>query len=378
MDDEAIQIEVDALRKRLLDDLSTLGASAKHLKLSDTHGRAAAKKTELDRMARALGTRSDYTEGAAFDREKQEERKQQRAIERAERDRHREEEREKRDRDKEKWEAARKERDRLRRRQEDQARRAKEERGRMAPPPLPSGPRRRDASPLRSGSNISPPRRVPSPPPHRSPSPPSRRTRSPVGRRTRSLSSDRTRSPRGIRNPPFRGTRSPPLYRRGARSRSPRRRPSSPETSSHYTNRRQPHSPPPHMPIRKRRSLTPPSLTRRRLSRSPQRNRSSSPQRHLEKYPRYERVLDSPPPDCPDLHPPRRVLNSPPRASGGFGDAAMNDRSPDQIVDDRSPEDKSARYDTNGSRRSSSPKGRGRSASSSSSGSAMSVSGSDD
>ncbi|KAF8592516.1 cwf21-domain-containing protein, partial [Ramaria rubella] len=91
MDDELIQIEVGALRQRLLENLATLAPTAKNLKFSDTHGRAAAKKSELDKMARALGTRPDYTEGAAFDREKQEELKQQRAIERAEREKQKEE-----------------------------------------------------------------------------------------------------------------------------------------------------------------------------------------------------------------------------------------------------------------------------------------------
>ncbi|KAF8528888.1 hypothetical protein BU17DRAFT_22781, partial [Hysterangium stoloniferum] len=91
MDEEGIEAEVSALRQRLLENMATLASSAKNLKLSDTHGRAAAKVAELDRMARAFGTRSDYVEGAAFDREKQEEQKQQRAIERAERERQKEE-----------------------------------------------------------------------------------------------------------------------------------------------------------------------------------------------------------------------------------------------------------------------------------------------
>jgi serine/arginine repetitive matrix protein 2 len=46
---------------------------------------AVAKKTELEKMARALGTRGDYQEGDAFDREKQEEARQRRIIEREER-----------------------------------------------------------------------------------------------------------------------------------------------------------------------------------------------------------------------------------------------------------------------------------------------------
>lgn len=44
-------------------------------------------------MSRVLGTQNDYTKGGAFDREKQEERRQHCIIEREERERRREEER---------------------------------------------------------------------------------------------------------------------------------------------------------------------------------------------------------------------------------------------------------------------------------------------
>ncbi|KIJ56509.1 hypothetical protein M422DRAFT_104187, partial [Sphaerobolus stellatus SS14] len=91
MDEETIEREVDVLRKRLLQNLAQLAPNVKQLKESDTHARAAAKKGELAKMARAFGTRGDYVEGAAFDREKQEELRQQRAIERVERERQKEE-----------------------------------------------------------------------------------------------------------------------------------------------------------------------------------------------------------------------------------------------------------------------------------------------
>lgn len=104
--------------------------SAKSLKPSDTHGLAAAKKAELSKMAAALGTRRDYAEGEAFDREKQEEMKIQRAAQREERDARREEDRKKMQEQREKYEAERKERERLRRREEDRRRN-------MAPPPPP-------------------------------------------------------------------------------------------------------------------------------------------------------------------------------------------------------------------------------------------------
>ncbi|KAG9313530.1 hypothetical protein JVU11DRAFT_5857 [Chiua virens] len=84
LEETEIEAKVTALREELLADLASLATSAKNLKASDTHGIAAAKKTELDKMARALGTRRDYTEGDAFDREKQEENKQVRMVEREE------------------------------------------------------------------------------------------------------------------------------------------------------------------------------------------------------------------------------------------------------------------------------------------------------
>ncbi|CAL1701673.1 unnamed protein product [Somion occarium] len=73
LDEADIDGQVQTLRTKLLANLSSMQTNAKSLKPSDTHGIAAAKKDELDRMARALGTRKDYTEGDAFDKEKQEE-----------------------------------------------------------------------------------------------------------------------------------------------------------------------------------------------------------------------------------------------------------------------------------------------------------------
>ncbi|KAE9386805.1 cwf21-domain-containing protein [Gymnopus androsaceus JB14] len=71
LEEEEIEKQVDALRTKLNANLAAHVPSAKSLKPSDTHGIALAKKSELDRMARALGTRRDYSEGEAFDREKQ-------------------------------------------------------------------------------------------------------------------------------------------------------------------------------------------------------------------------------------------------------------------------------------------------------------------
>ena len=81
------------MRQKLLANLNSMGPDIRSLKPSDRHGIAAAKKEELSKMARALGTRSDYTEGEAFDREKQEELRLRRMAEREEKDRQRDEER---------------------------------------------------------------------------------------------------------------------------------------------------------------------------------------------------------------------------------------------------------------------------------------------
>ncbi|KAI0036000.1 hypothetical protein K488DRAFT_28959, partial [Vararia minispora EC-137] len=90
VDEDETEKQVGALREKLLATLA-LSKPAKSLKLSDTHGMAAAKKAEMNRMAAALGTRRDYAEGEAFDREKQEEQRQRRMVEREEREARREE-----------------------------------------------------------------------------------------------------------------------------------------------------------------------------------------------------------------------------------------------------------------------------------------------
>ncbi|KAJ7591262.1 cwf21 domain-containing protein, partial [Mycena floridula] len=90
IDEDQIEEQVSALRHKLLANLATV-APTKGLKPTDTHGMAAAKKIEMDKMARAFGTRRDYEEGDAFNREKQEEDKIRRRAEREERERHAEE-----------------------------------------------------------------------------------------------------------------------------------------------------------------------------------------------------------------------------------------------------------------------------------------------
>ncbi|KAG6878263.1 hypothetical protein C0993_010035 [Termitomyces sp. T159_Od127] len=93
VDEDEIEQKVGILRAELLKNLAALAPSAKSLKASDTHGLALAKKNELSRMARALGTRSDYQEGDAFDKEKQDEIRIRKQAEREERERKKEEER---------------------------------------------------------------------------------------------------------------------------------------------------------------------------------------------------------------------------------------------------------------------------------------------
>ncbi|KAG8708089.1 RNA-splicing factor [Ceratobasidium sp. 395] len=104
--EEDIEREVSKLREKLTATItSALPTSAKNIKASDTHGLAAAKKEELSKMARALGTSANYVEGDAFNREKQEELRHQRAAEREEKDRRRDEMRLKREEDSKRWEA---------------------------------------------------------------------------------------------------------------------------------------------------------------------------------------------------------------------------------------------------------------------------------
>ncbi|KAF7973219.1 hypothetical protein HWV62_15821 [Athelia sp. TMB] len=236
LDEEKIEEQVDALRTKLLANLSAMAPPPKTLKASDTHGLALAKQTELSKMARALGTRADYAEGDAFDREKQEENKIKRAAVRQERDERKAEERAKMEEQRKKWEEDKREKDRLRRRAEDRVRREREEdrhKERMPPPPPPGCDRERPARDSREGyrgddrRSRSPRRRSPSPPPRarrrsrtpdsRSPSPPPR-----TRRRYDSRSPSRSRSPPPRRRvTPPRERSPPPTPPRKARERSP-------------------------------------------------------------------------------------------------------------------------------------------------------------
>ncbi|KAJ7667758.1 cwf21 domain-containing protein [Mycena polygramma] len=147
VDEEKIEEQVSALREKLLLNLAAMGPGNGRIKPSDTHALAAAKKTELSKMANAFGTRANYVEGDAFNREKQDEERLKRHAEREERDRRRDADRARMEEQKSKWEAEKKERDRLRRREEDRLRKEAEQRRRDMPPPPPRrAPDRRQVS----------------------------------------------------------------------------------------------------------------------------------------------------------------------------------------------------------------------------------------
>ncbi|KAJ3892482.1 pyridoxal phosphate-dependent transferase [Lentinula edodes] len=247
IDEEEIEKQVDELRTKLNANLNAYAMpSTKRFKPSDTHAIAAAKKSELDKMARALGTRRDYAEGQAFDRERQEQDKIKRQVDRGERERRKEEDRAKMAEQKAKWDAERREKDRLRRREEDRLRREREEggggdlrrkqdNGSNMPPPPPARDRSRERY---RGRDRSPPRRPRQDSRSRSPR---RRSPSPLTR------SSRRRSPSASRSPSR--SRSPPRVRRRSVS-TPRRRSGSPPS-------------PPHGNRRDQRSVTAPSRRRR-------------------------------------------------------------------------------------------------------------------
>ncbi|KIL63412.1 hypothetical protein M378DRAFT_79669 [Amanita muscaria Koide BX008] len=73
IDEDEVEEQV-ALREKLLKTLAAFAPAPKSLKSSDIHALAAAQKSELDRIARVLGTTVDYQVGDAFDRENQEDR----------------------------------------------------------------------------------------------------------------------------------------------------------------------------------------------------------------------------------------------------------------------------------------------------------------
>jgi hypothetical protein len=90
--EEEIEEQVASLRRRLLEAASHAQGSGysreetRALRPSDTHALGAAKADETDKMSRALGIRSNYREGDAFDRDLQEKNKLERIEERRKRE----------------------------------------------------------------------------------------------------------------------------------------------------------------------------------------------------------------------------------------------------------------------------------------------------
>jgi len=72
---------VDALRSKLNAQAAATNVR-QQFKPSDTHAILAAKRTEMERMARALGTSGSYVEGQAFDPVHAEEMKRERIAKR--------------------------------------------------------------------------------------------------------------------------------------------------------------------------------------------------------------------------------------------------------------------------------------------------------
>lgn len=115
-DDEEIEDAVSALREKLLSSSSAtvLGPRGR---ATDSHSIAAAKQLEMSRLGMALGVSANHREGAAFERETEEE-KAARFAERDERDRQRVEAAVQRERDAEVKRKEFEEREKIRRREE--------------------------------------------------------------------------------------------------------------------------------------------------------------------------------------------------------------------------------------------------------------------
>lgn len=267
LDETEVQGKVQELREKLNGELASLAPSMTALRPSDTHAIAAAKKVELDKMARALGTKRDYTEGDAFDREKQEENRLRRMAEREEREKRREAERVRMQEERERVEAEHRERERLRRREEDRIRSERErarERSRDRSRERSFRERDRDERDYR--------RRERSPPPHfryrRS------RSRSPIRRSSRSYVPPTRYRPRDRSDSPPRRRRSrSPVRRDRSPFVSPPRAPYRSRSSSVYSDRRSPTSSlssrPRSRSVDRRRGSSPDDVRGRNLSRSP-------------------------------------------------------------------------------------------------------------
>ncbi|KAJ2775739.1 RNA-splicing factor [Coemansia nantahalensis] len=81
--EDEVEARVDTLRKQLLQNLDRLDPSrSRKIRHFETQRVAEAKSRENQRLASALRVEEGYTEGAAFDRELQELRREKRLLER--------------------------------------------------------------------------------------------------------------------------------------------------------------------------------------------------------------------------------------------------------------------------------------------------------
>ena len=72
VDEDEIEAQTDALRKKLTADMNGAALSSRGLKSHQVHELAAAKIVESEKLRKALGIREDYEEGSHW--KKQEER----------------------------------------------------------------------------------------------------------------------------------------------------------------------------------------------------------------------------------------------------------------------------------------------------------------
>jgi len=79
-DEDEIEAQCDALRKKLTAEMNGSKTSARGLKSHQVHELAAAKIEESEKLRKALGIREDYEEGSHW--KKQEERLRDGALER--------------------------------------------------------------------------------------------------------------------------------------------------------------------------------------------------------------------------------------------------------------------------------------------------------
>ena len=84
VDEDEIEVQVEALRKKLTAEADGAKASARGFKSHQVHEIAAAKIEESEKLRKALGIREDYEEGSHW--KKQEERSKE-SVEDRDRDR---------------------------------------------------------------------------------------------------------------------------------------------------------------------------------------------------------------------------------------------------------------------------------------------------